>query len=168
MVGPMPIPEFLRAALVGLTLSITALLGFAGLYEARPRAHDALVTSATRHYPPPEVPGALIDPQPSLAALCTPGYSKSVRPPSSYTTSVKRRQMRQWHRGEPTAAYTEDHLLALELGGEPRAEANLWPEPVVEARQKDRDENSLHRAVCAGRMSLRSAQQRMIDDWGPR
>jgi hypothetical protein len=46
-----------------------------------------------------------------------------------------------------TGAYEEDHLISLEIGGAPSAEANLWPEPYngpEGARVKDVVENKLH------------------------
>jgi len=38
----------------------------------------------------------------------------------------------------------------------------------AEAAVKDRDELRLHRAVCAGRMTLEQAQHEMLATWGPR
>jgi hypothetical protein len=43
---------------------------------------------------------------------------------------------------------------------------NLWPEPWTEARHvKDPEENRLHKAVCAGTITLAAAQQQ-IARWG--
>jgi len=49
------------------------------------------------------------------------------------------------------------------LGGHPTDSRNLWPQPLVQAQQKDRLELALNRAVCAGRMTLGVAQQRIKD-----
>src|SRR5947207_6870373 len=43
--------------------------------------------------------------------------------------------------------YEVDHLIPRELGGADDVR-NLWPQRWPDARQKDRDENRLHRAVC--------------------
>ena len=64
--------------------------------------------------------------------------------------------------------YEEDHLLPLELGGNPTDPTNLWPEPWDGARGahvKDAEETSLKRAVCGGRMKLADAQSQNLRDW---
>ena len=61
--------------------------------------------------------------------------------------------------------YEFDHLIPRELGGADHVR-NLWPQILnPDAREKDREENRLHRAVCAGTMSLDDAQDRMAR-WG--
>ena len=64
----------------------------------------------------------------------------------------------------PRRGYVIDHLVPLELGGANDAR-NLWPQPRTEARRKDRVEDALHDAVCAGRMRLVDAQARIERDW---
>jgi hypothetical protein len=98
-----------------------------------------------------------------------------VRPPSSYTTGLKRTQIVEYGYADTSLAdYEEDHLIPLEIGGAPRAAANLWPEPytvslpdgtAVGARVKDRLENALHALVCKGSMSLARAQQLIRVHW---
>jgi hypothetical protein len=59
--------------------------------------------------------------------------------------------------------YEVDHLVPRELGGADDL-LNLWPQPWVgpqNARVKDREENRLHRAVCAGTLTLAAAQRAM-------
>jgi hypothetical protein len=102
--------------------------------------------------------------------ICRSGYSASVRPPSSYTKKLKKKQMKQYgyYAGKKTSSYEEDHLISLELGGAPRSSENLWPEafkPKPGARQKDTVENYLHRRVCAGKMKLATAQRREARNW---
>jgi hypothetical protein len=129
----------------------------------------ASTTTASSHLRPPgAVPGALADPQPPLSQLCSPGYTKTVRPPASYTDDLKRRQLAQFgYADRDPSHYEEDHLVPLELAGAPRDERNLWPQPWPEARQKDREENNLHAGVCSHRLSLADAQRQMLADWGP-
>jgi hypothetical protein len=76
--------------------------------------------------------------------------------------------MRDWHLPGRTSDYEEDHLIPLEIGGAPRDERNLWPQPWPEAREKDREENQLHDQVCTHRLTVRAAQAQMLRDWGPR
>jgi hypothetical protein len=69
---------------------------------------------------------------------------------------------------EAPGDFEEDHLIALELGGDPRDPRNLWPERLVGgsgALQKDRVENWAHDEVCAGRMLVADAQRRMAENW---
>ena len=109
-------------------------------------------------------PGAVSDA--TLVQICTSGYAASVRPSSSYTSRLKRRQMRAYGvASERPAAFEEDHLVSLELGGDPTAPENLWPEPIADARVKDRVENATHEAVCRGDLELDVAQQWIAADW---
>lgn len=57
-----------------------------------------------------------------------------------------------------------DHIVSLELGGANDI-ANLYPEPAPGYHVKDRLENRLHALVCAGSMSLHTAQRRIAADW---
>ena len=103
--------------------------------------------------------------------ICVVGWTSTIRPPSSVTTALKVRQLAtgySYNADTSTADYEEDHLISLELGGAPSAEANLWPEPylVTEgARVKDRVENRLHSLVCSGAVSLATAQQAIRSNW---
>jgi Protein of unknown function (DUF3761) len=67
-----------------------------------------------------------------------------------------------------TGDYEEDHLISLELGGAPSAEANLWPEPYNApegARVKDQVENKLHALICGGSITLATAQRAIATNW---
>lgn len=63
-----------------------------------------------------------------------------------------------------------DHIVSLELGGS-NTSANLFPEEATFTghqpgfRVKDKLENAVHDAVCAGTISLRSAQQQIASNW---
>jgi hypothetical protein len=87
--------------------------------------------------------------------ICSRQWStKQIRPPSAYTSKLKRKQLRQYGdtvrqtraelinpntgRVETTrcvahsdnmACYEEDHLISLENGGDPTDPRNLFPEP---------------------------------------
>ncbi len=58
-----------------------------------------------------------------------------------------------------------DHIVPRELGGADVLE-NLQLQPWKIATRKDADENAMHKAVCAGTVGLKEAQQRMRD-WKP-
>src|SRR3954453_2948850 len=119
-----------------------------------PGATNPAVTQATIH-----------------STICLTGYTKTVRPSSSYTTSLKRRQLAAgyaFHGDLSTSDYEEDHLISLELGGSPASVKNLWPEPYAAAegaRVKDKVENELHDLVCSGRLTLRAAQRAIAANW---
>jgi hypothetical protein len=103
--------------------------------------------------------------------ICVVGWTKTVRPPANYTTALKIHQLQTGYTykgNTDTRAYEEDHLIPLELGGSPKAVANLWPEPYATgqgARIKDKLENLLHRLVCGHQLSLRIAQHEIAGDW---
>ena len=54
--------------------------------------------------------------------------------------------------------YQEDHLISLELGGDPVDPRNLWPEPNPRATEVDKLENELNAKVCSGELTLIEAQ----------
>jgi hypothetical protein len=105
------------------------------------------------------------------STICISGWTSTVRPPSSYTTALKERQLASgyaYHRDTSPSDYEEDHLIPLELGGSPTAETNLWPEPyhVTEsAYSKDKIENKLHALVCSGALSLSTARHSIASNW---
>lgn len=90
------------------------------------------------------------------STICTPGWSSSVRPPTSYTEPIKAADIAAL----PAAAshnpadYELDHWLPLEVGGAPANPANLVLQPIGDARTKDQMENAVHANVCAGLMTL--------------
>lgn len=62
------------------------------------------------------------------------------------------------------SAYVIDHWIPRELAGADHL-LNLFPQPTAEAKLKDRTEHTLHRAVCAGTITLAAAQQAIVQ-WG--
>jgi hypothetical protein len=54
-----------------------------------------------------------------------------------------------------------DHLIPLAAGGSNDI-GNLWPQPILEARQKDVLEDQVFLAMRAGRMSQQEAVRRII------
>jgi hypothetical protein len=73
----------------------------------------------------------------------------SVRPPSSYTDKLARIQMKEYGYRRPRNAYEEDHLISLQLGGNPVDPRNLWPEFPHSVNQKDNFEGYLKRQIVS-------------------
>jgi hypothetical protein len=105
------------------------------------------------------------------STICVSGYTKTIRPPSSYTTALKRQQIAEYGYSDTNLSdYEEDHLVALEDGGDPRAPQNLWPEPRYAvggytAANKDAVENRIHTAICNGTVTLDDARNAIATDW---
>jgi len=97
--------------------------------------------------------------------ICVSGYTKTVRPPVSYTNPLKAQQMLQYGFTDSIHLHEEDHLISLEIGGAPSDPKNLWPEPGQSPNPKDKVENFLHAEVCNGRITLKDAQDRIATDW---
>jgi len=102
--------------------------------------------------------------------ICVSGYTATIRPPASYTTKLKISQLAGAYKSftdKSTTAYEEDHLISLEIGGNPTDPKNLWPQPYAGtgARIKDQVENKLHDLVCANKITLADAQKAIATDW---
>src|SRR5664279_2671324 len=103
--------------------------------------------------------------------ICVSGWTATIRPPASFTTRLKKEQLASGYtyKGDrATKDYEEDHLISLEIGGAPSAEANLWPEPYNSpegARVKDVIESKLHTLVCGHAISLATAQKAIATNW---
>ena len=91
--------------------------------------------------------------------ICVRGWTATVRPPTDYTNRLKAEQMPQYAETGPPSDYQEDHLISLELGGNPTDPKNLWPEPYPRASEVDRIENQLNDKVCSGELTLAEAQR---------
>ncbi|HEU5279166.1 MAG TPA: hypothetical protein VFU26_09715 [Gaiellaceae bacterium] len=116
-----------------------------GLYHADPTRTPGVLN--------PDVTQATIG-----STICAHGWTRTIRPPTSYTNALKEKQMRAYGVGGSLSDYQEDHLISLELGGHPTDPRNLWPEPYPRAAEVDAIENDLNAKVCAGAMSLEAAQ----------
>jgi hypothetical protein len=145
-----------------LELLVAVLLVAAVVAAATWPAHRAHAILAD----PVRTPGVL-NPDVTQAnirsTICRRGWTATIRPPTSYTNELKRKQMRQYHESGPLSGYQEDHLISLELGGDPTDPRNLWPEPYPRASQVDQIENELNAEVCGGKLTLAQAQQREDD-----
>jgi hypothetical protein len=144
-----------RADLVlALVIVAVAVVGFLHLHGSVSRR---IVADPTR------TPGVL-NPDVTQAnirsTICKRGWTATIRPPVSYTDALKRKQMRQYGETGPMSAYQEDHLISLEMGGNPTDPRNLWPEPYPRASQMDQIENQLNSEICDGQLTLAQAQEK--------
>jgi hypothetical protein len=94
------------------------------------------------------------------STICVKGWTRTVRPPVSYTNALKAKQMPAYGERGPPSSVQEDHLISLELGGNPTDPRNLWPEPYPRAAQVDQIENQLNALICSGKISLAEGQRR--------
>jgi hypothetical protein len=104
------------------------------------------------------------------STICVSGYTATVRPPVSYTDKLKVQQIAQYGYADTNPSdYEEDHLISLEVGGDPKDPKNLWPQPrhsePWNASVKDTLENTLKGKVCSGELTLAAAQHAIATDW---
>ncbi|MFG2794845.1 nuclear transport factor 2 family protein [Streptomyces sp. NPDC048419] len=132
-----------------------------------------VATSAQPHTPVPSTPGGgplgALNPAVTQSTIhstiCVPGWTATIRPPVNVTEQLKRQQLAASSAADKDPShYEEDHIIPLELGGAPSDPANLRPVPLPQAQTDDRLENSLHRAVCDGSMTLTSAQTQITQE----
>jgi hypothetical protein len=106
------------------------------------------------------------------STICrTGGYTKSIRPSVDITSREKRLNATSYGYNGSLGNAEYDHLISLELGGDPNDERNLWVEPADPGHKsginnkKDPVESKLHTAVCAGQVTLTAAQHAIVTDW---
>ena len=144
--------ELLLLALAAAAIAVAFLHGGGASRRAGPfvRASWSLTPGVLN----PDVTQATI-----RGTVCHTGWTRTVRPPVSYTNALKARGLRQYGLRGPPSRFQEDHLISLELGGDPTDPRNLWPEPYPRASAVDKLENDLNHRVCAGSISLAQAQR---------
>ena len=132
-----------------------------------------VIQSYAADLPDPTLTPGAIDPQLTKDVLCAKGFTtKNYR---MTTNATKIAVYHAYGLDGPNAGYCDgpqgceiDHLISLELGGADVKE-NLWPQQYDSqpwnAHLKDRLENTLHRAVCAGLIPLDQAQTEIRTDW---
>ncbi|MQY40284.1 hypothetical protein SRB17_83170 [Streptomyces sp. RB17] len=101
------------------------------------------------------------------------GYTKNIRPPESVTRKEKELNAASYGYTGSLGDAEYDHLISLQLGGDPNDARNLWVEPADPGHKpgagvnnlKDPVETKLHTAVCSGKVTLAAAQQAIVTDW---
>ena len=136
------------------------------LVAAATVAAGALASNAALILPThtPGVRYSVVSQKSLFKTVCRVGWTATIRPPASYTSALKRRQLLLFQYADQNPShFEEDHLVSLELGGAPRSTRNLWPQPWRQARRDDNGiEASLHRKLCDGTLTLRQAQAQEI------
>ncbi|WP_434976472.1 hypothetical protein [Streptomyces puniciscabiei] len=109
-----------------------------------------------------------------MTAICRKGgYTKGIRPPASVTGKEKELNAASYGYTGRMGDAEYDHLISLQLGGDPNDPRNLWVEPADPGHtsgagvnnRKDPVETKLHTAVCAGKVTLAAAQRAIVTDW---
>ena len=117
---------------VSVTLAVLALL----LVVRGQQAAPAVVADPVR------TPGVLNEEvtQATIGStICVHGWTRTIRPPTDYTNTLKAKQLREYGLAGPLSAYQEDHLISLELATSHRS-AQSGPEPCPRAaRRHDRE-----------------------------
>jgi hypothetical protein len=148
----------MRIPLVELVLVAAAVAVVVAAFPRGSRSPARVVVRASWTLTPGVINAAVT--QATLGStVCRKGWTRTVRPPTAYTNDLKRRQMHARGLRGPPSAYQEDHLISLELGGNPTDPRNLWPEPYPRAAEVDRVENELNAKLCSGRLTLAEAQR---------
>jgi hypothetical protein len=138
---------------VALTVVALAALAFVHFHHGGGPAPVLANPTLTPGSLNPDVTQATID-----STVCVAGWTKTVRPPVDYTNALKVKQMPEYGESGSLSDYQEDHLISLELGGNPTDPKNLWPEPYPRASEVDQVENELNAKVCSGKLTLAEAQ----------
>ncbi|MET8291736.1 hypothetical protein ABZV80_42280 [Streptomyces sp. NPDC005132] len=101
------------------------------------------------------------------------GYTSGIRPSTSVTGKEKALNAASYGYKGRMGDAEYDHLISLQLGGDPNDPRNLWIEPPDPGHKagggvnnaKDPVETKLHTAVCAGKVTLTAAQKAIVTDW---
>jgi hypothetical protein len=109
------------------------------------------------------------------STICRSGYTASIRPPASITGREKRASEVAYGVKGKASTTEYDHLISLELGGDPNSALNLWPEPNKTRASgvnnpKDRVEDKLKSLVCnavhgKAYLPLAKAQYLIATNW---
>ena len=128
----------------------------------------------------PDVPGAIsqeVTQENIHQTICVAGYTKTIRPPTSYTKPIEAQKVAQYNARNHTHFTPEegelDHVISLQLGGHPSDLKNLTFQPYdtyidtmrIGAKEKDAVETYLKRRVCEGTLPLKDAQEMIVRDW---
>jgi hypothetical protein len=134
-------------------------------------------TSNGQPLPDPKcTPGALnpkVTPTTLKETICKSGYTATIRPPASITDAEKAANAKSYGYTGALHDAEMDHLVSLELGGDPNDPRNLWVEPPSPGHKpgagpnnpKDGVESKLHTAICSGKAQLGAAQNAIATDW---
>lgn len=146
-----------RRVLVAIVGSFTVVMSAAAPLAARTVEHVLPSKILTPGRTNPDVKQSTIG-----VTICVRNWTKTVRPSTSYTNTLKLKQMQQYHEAGSPSDYEEDHFIPLELGGAPSDPKNLWPEPHSESKSSDPLETALKRKVCNHVLTLAAARRQIV------
>ena len=146
--------------------------------QKQPAAHHCHYRY-TKSQPLPDqhcTPGALNPKvtQATLAAtICHAGYTTTIRPPTSITNKEKLANAKSYSYVGRLNFAEYDHLVSLELGGDPNDSRNLWVEPPSPGHKtnsgvhnpKDTVENRAKSLVCKHEVLLNVMQRAIATNW---
>ena len=140
----------LRRGAVVLAVACSLLGAVTAAADANSSPNASLTPGATN----PAVTQATI-----TTTICRRGFTSTVR---NVSTQTKHKVYVEYGISRSAQRnYVIDHLVPLEVGGANDI-TNLWPEPKADAKVKDKLENQMHSAVCAGTISLADAQAKFL------
>ncbi|MFD9126578.1 hypothetical protein [Kitasatospora sp. NPDC059571] len=135
-------------------------------------------TAAKQPLPDPVCTPGATSPAVTQATLAqtickTGGYTSTIRPPVNITNKEKTGNAASYGYTGPMGDAEYDHLISLQLGGDPNDPRNLWVEPPSPGHvagkgpnnPKDSVETHLHTAICKNQVTLAAAQQAIATDW---
>jgi hypothetical protein len=117
--------------------------------------------------PDPKLTPGAINPAATKAVICVRGYTAQpgIR---NVPEKLKKQVFAEYGIDPKSDQYEIDHLLSLQLGGSNDIH-NLWPQSYttkpLNAHVKDGLENTLHAAICNGKVDLATVQKEVATDW---
>ena len=115
------------------------VLGLVLLWQGSKAARPVLVADPVR------TPG-VVNPDVTQATIgqtiCKSGWTRTIRPPVSYTNELKIRQMREYSVGGSPSDYQEDHLISLSSAAARPTPATSGPSPTRARRWSTRPRTS--------------------------
>jgi hypothetical protein len=114
-----------------------------------------------------------VNPSTLRRTICKAGFTASIRPPSSITAAEKRANAVSYNFRGSLRQAEYDHLIPLELGGDPNDPRDLWVEPPSPGHKpsqgfrnpKDTVERKARLLVCRGRVPLAAMQRAIALNW---
>ncbi|GGX84172.1 hypothetical protein GCM10010324_32200 [Streptomyces hiroshimensis] len=134
-------------------------------------------TPAKEPLPDPACTPGATNPKVTQATLkttiCRSGYTAGIRPPTNITGREKTANAASYGYKGSLREAEYDHLISLQLGGDPNDPRNLWVEPPSPGHKegkgpnnpKDAVETRVKNAICSGKTDLVKAQQAIARDW---
>ncbi|MGK5730321.1 hypothetical protein [Streptomyces sp. URMC 124] len=134
-------------------------------------------TPAKEPLPDPACTPGATNPKVTRATLkttiCRSGYTAGIRPPTNITGREKTANAASYGYKGSLRDAEYDHLISLQLGGDPNDPRNLWVEPPSPGHKegkgpnnpKDVVETRIKNAICSGKVDLVAAQQAIARDW---